>query len=113
MNIISQLSKEIVIKVLHPSNNDIKENMKNMIGFDISKSINKINSENRSRIKYKRLFVGKNKFFKKYNKSFSILEQNMKNLEKFNDKFYIDSFNNFNDDKNIMVFFFFFFVYKN
>ena len=113
MNIIAQLSKEIVIKVLHPSNNDIKENMKNMIGIDISKSNNKINTENRSRIKYKRLFIGKNKFFKKYNKNFSIVEQNMKNLEKFNDKFYIDSFNNFNDDKNIMVFFEDCFVYTN
>ena len=113
MNIISQLSKEIVIKVLHPSNNDIKENMKNMIGFDISKSNNKINTENRSRIKYKRLFVGKNKFFKKYNKSFSILEHNMKNLEKFNDKFYIDSFYNFNNDNNILVFFEDCFVHTN
>ena len=113
MNIIAQLSKEIVIKVLHPSNNDIKENMKNMIGIDISKSNNKINTENRSRIKYKRLFIGKNKFFKKYNKNFSIVEQNMKNLEKFNDKFYIDSFYNFNDDKNIMVFFEDCFVHTN
>ena len=35
----------------------------------------------------------------------SIVEQNIKNIENFNDKFYIDSFCNFNDDKNVMIFF--------
>ena len=105
MNIITQLSTEIVIKVLHPSNNEIKDNMKNMIGFDSSKSNHKINLENSSRIKFKRDFIGKNKFFKKYDKNFSIAEQNIKNIGNFNDKFYIDSFYNFNEEKNVFLFF--------
>ena len=105
MNIITQLSTEIVIKVLHPSNNEIKDNMKNMIGFDSSKSNHKINLENSSRIKFKRAFIGKNKFFKKYDKNFSIAEQNIKNIMNFNDKFYIDSFYNFNEEKNVLLFF--------
>ena len=104
-NIIRQLSTDIVIKVLHPSNNDIKENMKNMIGFDSSKSNHKNKAENNLRIKYKRLFIGKNKFFKKYNKSFAIVEQNIKNMENFKDKFYFDSCFNFNDEKYVIIFF--------
>ena len=44
--------------------NEIKDNMKNMIGFDSSKLVHKINLENSSRIKFKRTFIGKNKFFK-------------------------------------------------
>ena len=104
-NIIRQLSTDIVIKVLHPSNNDIKENMKNMIRFDSSKSNHKNNVENNLRIKYKRLFIGKNKFFKKYNKSFAIVEQNIKNMENFKDKFYFDSCFNFNDEKYVIIFF--------
>lgn len=111
MNIITQLSTEIVIKVLHPSNNDIKENMKNMIGFDSSKSNHKINSEKSSRIKYKRNFIGKNKFFKKYDKNLSIVEQNIKNNENLNNKFYIDSCMNFNEEKNVIIFFEDYFVY--
>ena len=111
MNIITQLSTEIVIKVLHPSNNDIKENMKNMIGFDSSKSNHKINSEKSSRIKYKRNFIGKNKFFKKYDKNLSIVEQNIKNNEHLNNKFYIDSCLNFNEEKNVIIFFEDCFVY--
>jgi hypothetical protein len=104
-NIIRQLSTDIVIKVLHPSNNDIKENMKNMIGFDSSKSNHKNKAENNLRIKYKRLFIGKNKFFKKYNISFAIVEQNIKNMENFKDKFYFDSCFNFNDEKYVIIFF--------
>ena len=104
INIITQLSTEIVIKVLHPSNNDIKDNMKNMIGFDSSKSNFKMDPEKSSRIKYKRNFIGKNKFFKKYDKNLSIAEQNIKNNENLNNKFYIDSCLNFNEEKNIIIF---------
>jgi hypothetical protein len=105
MNIITQLSTEIVIKVLHPSNNEIKDNMKTMIGFDSSKLIHKSNLENSTRIKYKRTFIGKNKFFKKYDKNLAIVEQTINNLGNFNDKFYIDSVYNFNDVKDVLIFF--------
>ena len=114
INIITQLSTEIVIKVLHPSNNEIKDNMKNiMVGFDSSKLNHKVNLENSSRIKYKRLFIGKNKFFKKYNKNFSIVEQSIEKMGNFNDKFYIDSVCNFNDEKSLIIFFEDCFVYSN
>ena len=114
INIISQLSTEIVIKVLHPSNNEIKDNMKNiMVGFDSSKLNHKVNLENSSRIKYKRLFIGKNKFFKKYNKNFSIVEQSIEKMGNFIDKFYIDSVCNFNDEKSLLIFFEDCFVYSN
>jgi len=113
MNIITQLSTEIVIKVLHPSNNEIKDNMKTMIGFDSSKLIHKSNLENSTRIKYKRTFIGKNKFFKKYDKNLAIVEQTINNLGNFNDKFYIDSVYNFNDVKDVLIFFEDCFIYAN
>ena len=115
INIITQLSTEIVIKVLHPSNNDIKENMKDMIGFDSSKTKPKINLENSSRIKNKRIFIGKNKFYKKYDKIISIVEQGLKNMntENFNDKFCLDTFSNFNDENNVIIFFEDCFVFAN
>ena len=114
INIITQLSTEIVIKVLHPSNNEIKDNMKNiMVGFDSSKLNHKVNLENSSRIKYKRLFIGKNKFFKKYNKNFSIVEQSIEKMGNFNNKFYIDFVCNFNDEKSLIIFFEDCFVYSN
>ena len=113
INIITQLSTEIVIKVLHPSNNEIKDNMKNMIGFDNSKINHRINIENSSRIKYKRTFIGKNKFFKKYDKIYSIVEHTIKDIGNFNDKFFIDSFHDFNDVKDVIIFFEDSFVYSN
>ena len=114
INVITQLSTEIVIKVLHPSNNEIKDNMKNiMIGFDSSKLIHKINVENSLRIKNKRMFIGKNKFFKKYDKNFAIVEQAIKNMGNFNEKFFIDFFSNFNDEKSLLIFFEDCFVYSN
>jgi hypothetical protein len=115
INIITQLSTEIVIKVLHPSNNDIKENMKDMIGFDSSKTKPKINLENSSRIKNKRIFIGKNKFYKKYDKIISIVEQGLKNMnmENFNDKFCLDTFSNFNDENNVIIFFEDCFIFAN
>ena len=113
VNIITQLSTEIVIKVLHPSNNEIKDNMKNMIGFDSSKLVHKINLENSSRIKFKRTFIRKNKFFKKYDKNHSLVEHTIKNLGNFNDKFYIDSVYNFNEAKDVLIFFEDCFIYAN
>ena len=99
---------------MHPSNNEIKDNMKNiMVGFDSSKLNHKVNLENSSRIKYKRLFIGKNKFFKKYNKNFSIVEQSIEKMGNFNDKFYIDFVCNFNDEKSLIIFFEDCFVFSN
>ena len=112
-NIITQLSTEIVIKVLHPSNNDIKENMKNMIGYDSSKSNHKLNSEISSRIKYKRIFLGKRKFFKKFDKSLSKVIHKINNLEEYNHIYYIDSIHNFNNDKSVIIFFENYFLYGN
>ena len=47
------------------------------------------------RAKYKRVFIGKNKFFRKYDKNRHILLYKIKDeLKKWKDKYIIDIFNN-------------------
>ena len=100
--IIAELSKEIMKKVLHPSANEIKDNINNMIGYD--KKDNRNNNEDKIlRAKYKRVFIGKNKFFRKYDKNRHILLYKIKDeLKKWKDKYIIDIFNN---EKNIIILF--------
>ena len=91
LKIIAQLSKEIVIKVLHPSTNEIKENINNMIGYDNKIAPKNNNDENVLRVKNKRIFIGKNQIYKKYNKNNSILMQKIKeDLKIYKDKYVID-----------------------
>ena len=40
--IIAELSKEIMKKVLHPSANEIKDNINNMIGYDKKDNRNRV-----------------------------------------------------------------------
>ena len=89
--IITQLSKEIVIKVLHPSANEIKDNINNMMGYE-NKIIHKnTNDEKIMRTKYKRIFFGKNQFFKKYNKNEAMIMQRLKDdLKQYKDKYIFD-----------------------
>ena len=89
--IITQLSKEIVIKVLHPSANEIKDNINNMMGYE-NKIIHKnTNDEKIMRTKYKRIFFGKNQFFKKYNKNEEMIMQRLKDdLKQYKDKYIFD-----------------------
>jgi len=95
LRIIGELSKEIVIKVLHPANNEIKDIINNMIGID-NKSSQK-NSINKDevifRIKNKRIFLGKNKFYTKYNKNDQIVLHKLKNdFDLYKDKYFIGIF---------------------
>jgi hypothetical protein len=94
LRIIGELSKEIVIKVLHPSNNEIKDIINNMIGYD-NKSTQKNynNDDNIFRIKNKRIFLGKNKFYSKYNKNEQIMLHKLKNnIDLYKDKYFIGIF---------------------
>ena len=79
-----------MIKVLHPSANEIKDNINNMMGYD--KKSNIINDEEKViRVKYKRTFFGKNKFYKKYDERGQILLQKIKdNLKNWKDKYIYD-----------------------
>ena len=102
MLIITQLSKELVIKVLHPSANEIKDNINNMIGHD-NKILKNSNDEDISRVKNKRIFLGKNKFYKKYSKNeVNIIQKIKDDLEKHKDKHVIDII----EDKNWVIFLF-------
>jgi hypothetical protein len=96
LRIIGELSKEIVIKVLHPANNEIKDIINNMIGFD-NKSNQKNNNNNKDenifRIKNKRIFLGKNKFYTKYNKNEQIVLHKLKNdFDLYSNKYLIGIF---------------------
>ena len=96
LRIIGELSKEIVIKVLHPANNEIKDIINNMIGFD-NKSNQKNNNNNKDenifRIKNKRIFLGKNKFYTKYNKNEQIVLHKLKNdFDIYSNKYLIGIF---------------------
>ena len=87
--IIAQLSKQIVIKSLHPSTNEIKDNINNMIGYE--NKINNDNDKNYLRAKYKRVFFGKNKYYKNYNKEKEILIQKYKDdIKKYENRYIID-----------------------
>ena len=89
--IITQLSTEIVIKSLHPSTNEIKDNMKNMIGYENKINKNNNNDKDYLRAKYKRSFTGKNKFYKKHNTGKEILILKFKDILKiYEDKYIID-----------------------
>ena len=94
LNIITQLSTEIVIKVLHPSINEIKDNFNNIIGKN-NKNIHKNDiDEIISRIKYKRIFLGRNKFYKRYDKNEQIIFYKLNdNLDIYKDKYLIDIIN--------------------
>ena len=89
--IITQLSKEIVIKVLHPSANEIKDNINNMMGYE-NKIIHKnTNDKKIMRAKNKRIFFGKNQFLKKYNENEAIIIQRLKDgLKQYKDRYLFD-----------------------
>ena len=109
--VIRELSKEIVIKVLHPSANEIKDNINNMIGYD-NKNNHKINNDEKiMRAKYKRIFFGKNQFFKKYDKNEENLKQKIKEeLKIYKDVYVID---NFYANNNVIILFKDFLFYAN
>ena len=97
--IITQLSKELVIKVLHPSANEIKDNINNMIGHE-NKILKNSNDEDISRVKNKRIFLGKNKFYKKYSKNeVNIIQKIKDDLENHKEKYVIDII----EDKNLVI----------
>ena len=98
--IITQLSKAIVNKVIHPSTHEIKDNINDMIGYE-NKTIHKnIKDENISRIINKRTFLGKNHFIRKYNKNEVIVMQKIKEeLEKYKNRYVIEII----EDKNLII----------
>ena len=73
-----------------------------MIGHD-NKILKNSNDEDISRVKNKRIFLGKNKFYKKYSKNeVNIIQKIKDDLEKHKDKHVIDII----EDKNWVIFLF-------
>jgi hypothetical protein len=98
--IITQLSKTLVIKVIHPSTHEIKDNINDMMGYD-NKTIHKnIKDDNISRILNKRIFIGKNNLLKKYSKNeVNAMRKIKEDLEKYKNKYLIDII----EDKNLII----------
>jgi hypothetical protein len=98
--IITQLSKTLVIKVIHPSTHEIKDNINDMMGYD-NKTIHKnIKDDNISRILNKRIFIGKNNLLKKYSKNeVNAIRKIKEDLEKYKNKYLIDTI----EDKNLII----------